>query len=166
MTKKKKIIMLSIILSIFLIVMIIIAVTRKPKDDPKLEVDPNYAINETRYTKEEEEIATEAEVESIIINGKEITHLERLTPEQHAAKSEMYDKLHNRVLQDETKNKKVVTEEISESTTKYDVFVSVTFSDGTVETYVVGYDATDSHSFLRCTDLEEYEYYNSDANCG
>ena len=165
MTKKKKIILISILLSIFLIVIIIIAVTRKTKEEPKAEIDPNYAINETLDTEEEEE-TTEAEVESIIINDKEITHLERLTPEQHAAKAEMYDKLHSRISQDETDSKKVVTEEISESTTKYDVFVSVTFSDGTVETYVVGYDATQSHSFLRCTDLEEYEYYNSDANCG
>lgn len=164
MSKKTKIILVTILLSVFFVVMLVIALTRKPVNDPVEEFDPNYAINETREPTEEIEESTE--VESININGREITHLERLSPEQYAAKSQLYSLLHNRVALDETDDRIVITEEISEASNEYDVFVSVSFSDGTTQTYVVGYDATSMHAYLRCVTLEEYEYYNSDANYG
>src|SRR5574344_809920 len=93
MSKKSKIILITVLLSVFAILMIVIVITRKPKEDTSVDIDPNYAINETRDTEEEEE-STEIKTEEI--NNREISHLERLTPEQYAAKSEFYATLHNR----------------------------------------------------------------------
>ena len=167
MSTKKKIIIISILLSIFLVIMIIIAVTRKPtEEETNPEFNPNYAINETKDPIDEEEYEEVKEEQNIYINGREITNLERLTPEQNAAKSQLYSKLHNRVALDETEDRKVVKEEISEASTKFDVFVNVTFSDGSTQIYVIGYDATSMHEYLRCITLEEYNLYNSDENCG
>lgn len=168
MSKKTKIIIISILLLIFIIVIAIIAINKtKPVEEETTEIDHNYAINETKDTTEdnEEEINLE-ENKTVYISDKEITHLERLTPEQYTDKESFYSKLHNRVKEDETSDKKVVTEEISDISTKYQVYVHVTFSDGSDETYVVSYDATSMHSFLRCVSLEEWNSIQNGENAG
>lgn len=169
MSKKSRIILVSLILCTFCIVMgVVIYINTRPVETE--ETDPtkhNYAVNETKDIEDEDDEIEEPTItDTVVIDKKVISHLDRLTPEQYAAKTDFYDKLHDRVKQDETENKTVVTEEISEATNEFDVFVYVTFSDGTSATYVCGYDPTMHHSFLRCSSLEEYEYYNSEENCG
>lgn len=165
MSKKAKIILITVLLSLFLVIMIIIAVIKTAPNNEADNFNPNYAVNDTKESTDDEDVPEE-EIKNIYINDREITHLERLTPEQYAAKSQMYTLLHNKVASDETDTKKVVTEEITESSNKFDVFIYVTFSDNTSQVYVISYDATSLHKYLRCMTLEEYEYYNSDANCG
>lgn len=167
MSKKTKIIIISILLLIFIIVIAIIAIIKtKPVEEETTETDHNYAINETRDTTEDEEELNLEENKTVYISDKEITHLERLTPEQYTDKESFYSKLHNRVKEDETSDKKAVTEEISDISTKYQVYVHVTFSDGSDETYVVSYDATSMHSFLRCVSLEEWNSIQNGENAG
>ena len=47
-----------------------------------------------------------------------------------------------------------------------EIYVSVTFSDDTTNTYVLGYDCTDMHSFLRCVSQEEWDAIMSGENLG
>lgn len=165
MSKKAKIILISILLLIFIIAIVIIAVFKnKPKED-NINTEHKYAVNETKTTEDTEE-STEEKKNVTTVEGKEIINLNNLTAEQYADRNSMYKKLHNRVSQDETDTKKAVKEEISDMSTEYRVYVSVTFSDDTTNTYVLGYDCTDMHSFLRCVSQEEWDAIMSGENLG
>lgn len=169
MTKKQKIIVISVILSIFVIVMIIIAVFQY-KQNIKILEEPTtqgqFVEQEVKDLTVEETTEVSTENVELRIGDKTVTHLERLTHEQSADKSALFAKVASRAGKDSDVHGKIVTEEILDSSYKYRVFVDVTFEDGEKITYVCGYDATNMHKFLRCVSLEEWEAEQNGANAG
>ena len=170
MTKKQKIIVISVMLSIFVIAMIIIAVFQYKKNTDILEeptTQSQFAEQEVKDSTTEEtteDVSTE-NVE-LRLGDQTVTHLERLTSEQGADKSAMFAKVASRASKDSDKHGKIVAEDILDSSFEYRVFVEVTFEDGEKITYVCGYDATNMHKFLRCVSLEEWEAEQNGANAG
>lgn len=170
MDNKKKIIILSVILLIFLIAIIVIAIfhTRQKVDETEPTSEHNYATNEVKDQEDETEPeeSTEVSEKSLSIGDVEITHIERLTNEQSADKQSMISKLNGRTSVDEKEHGKILTEEILDSSTEYQVYIEVTYEDGEKISYVCNYDATSMHSFLRCVSLDEWNYYQSGENAG
>lgn len=167
MSRKPIIIALIVIFSIFIIGITVIFIQKHKSDEiEEPEQEHHYAINETKDRDELEEESIETEIETIVVNDTVISYLERLTPEQHVLKNDMISLLNKRVTEDEFDHGDAISANISENSTKYQVYVDVQFSDGESQIYVVNYDATSSHKFLRCVTLEEWEYYNSGENAG
>lgn len=174
MSKKSKIICISVILSLFIIVMVVITIIQinanKVVDESVSSNEHNYAINETKDdTDIDNDDENEEETTNIVtrVDDREVSHLERLTTEQNAAKVDMYTKLDACIKnEEEAEGKIALYEEISESSNEYQTYVVVTFDDDSTTTYVVTFDATRSHQYLRCVTLEEWEMIQSGENAG
>ena len=168
MSKKARIILLSILLSVFVITLILIAIFRpKPEEETPVEQEHNYAYNETHEQEEEPtEEPTPVENKILTINDVNINHIERLTPEQSADKTAMVTKLDNRTKYDVEDHGKVISEEIADITDESHVYIDVSYADGAKLRYICTYDPKSMHSFLRCVSIEEWESIQNGDNAG
>lgn len=168
MSKKARIILLSILLSVFVITIgLIIIFAPKPEEQKPEDVEHNYAYNET-HEQEEEPIEEETPVENkiLIVNTVTINHTERLTREQSADKDSMFKKLNNRTKYDLETHGSIVSEEIAEISDDSHVYIDVSYSDGAKLRYICTYDPKSMHSFLRCVSIEEWESIQNGDNAG
>lgn len=172
MSLKKKIIIVSIMLTIFFITIFsIMIIKHKQKlEQEKITEDTHkYAVNEVTYQndteleEDSESVVTEKEIN---LGDNTITHAERLTYEQAADKMNMIDYINKCANDDKKDHGKIVSEEISDQSLPYRVFVNITFEDGYTAVYVCNYDYTKLHSFLNCITYDEWIDIESGANVG
>lgn len=173
MDKRSKIILISVILSLFIIVIAVIAVRQinanKPVEEPTGPDNHQYAINETKDPTDDNDEDEDEVITNVVtrVGDKEVSHLERLTTQQNAAKVDMYSKLDACIRNEEqSEGKTAVYEEISEASNEYQTYVIVTFDDNSSTTYVVTFDATRTHQYLRCVTLEDWESIQAGDNAG
>lgn len=165
MSKKARIIAIAVILSVFLIAIIAVVVRTKMADKVKEQQTTEqggYAVNDVEKKTEEE--TTEVEVKKELIDDREITNFERLSPEQSVVRSKMNGLIIDGIKDNESKHGKAKTIEIV-SSEDYLVNVDVTFADNAKESYVVTYSPS-MHNFLRCVTKEYHEFIEQGGNAG
>ena len=162
MSRKVRIIIATVIVAIALILFGIVLLLQPKSKGKDTEASQTYA---TASTVDQTQTTTTDPSGEIIV-GDDIsadavyTHIERLTPEQKAAKDTMTDLVasfvHSYDSQLEVKEAEVL--QISSETT---VFLSVTLSNNEALDLVVTFDNYNLHKFLRCGTAD---YYYSIAN--
>jgi len=165
MSKKARRIAIAVILSVFLIAILAIIIRTKMSDKVKQEqqtTEQGYAVNDVE--KKTEEDTTEVEVKKELINDREITNFEKLTPEQNVVRTKMTHLLLEGIKDAEGQHGKAKTAEIV-SSEEYLVNIDVTFADDTKESYVVTYSPS-MHNFLRCVTKEYHEFIEQGGNAG
>ena len=155
MDKRKVIIGLCCMLLIFGIIITIIIVKHTKQKPVEKDPEKHYAVN---ITATPTPIVTITEA-PILVQDHTIYNTNKLSDEQRVVQSNFKQLLSKRISQDNLDIEKI---EILDYQEQENIFVEVTEKDATKRTYVVIYDSSMYHNFLRCVTLDEYNYYNSD----
>ena len=176
MTNKTKIIIVSIILVVFIIIFgIIIYIHFSNKDiDIDETFEHNYAVNDTYDPNEDVDLSEFEELDEtdpyrndiVMINDVPVNHVERLTDNQSKKRQSMVSKLYERTNVDEETHGTPNSIEVLDSSTKFQVYLQVTFEDNEQIIYVCSYDDTNLHQFLRCVSLDEWNEIQRGDNAG
>lgn len=164
MTKKKKIIIcLVIIFVIFTILMIYIIANRKNNLNLDAPIpDDYYAVNETKSKVDEKTEQTNKKV----VNEVTFDNLNELNHEQIADKEDLFNIVLRSISTEETVHGKATEVRVLEYSDEGLIYLSISFKDKTTQTYISVYDDYNTHSFLNCVPLEQWEFYHSDENKG
>lgn len=168
MKNKKIIIALLAIFAIFAIVLGIIVYKRfSPNNNDKIDTpnQPQYAVNDIKTDEDTEDTGEESqESQTYILDNITISNINKLTPEQNADKLDMFNYVQTCAKSENRGD--IVSEEILDNSTEFDIYIRATFADNTSADYVCLYDPTSQHSFLRCIPADEWTAIQSGVNAG
>lgn len=166
MSKKKIYIILGIMFSIFIVAMIIafnyrINANKLDSSETDLKAE-NWAVNDVK----DRNSSSETEINSQVINNILYENFNNLTYEQQADKDSLFKLAINCMVEEKARHGEPKQIEILDTSNDYFAYLLVTFEDDSTQEYISVYDETNTHSFLNCQTIEQWEYYHSDANKG
>lgn len=159
MKRNTLITILAIIISIIIVGVIFLITSCSHSDDDNKEQTKVQGVTNENNTEENKKLIT------VEVNGTTYTDLEKLSAEQRAVQNQ-YIKLLSRCIQQTSTGIKAKTANIKNIEPNNDVIVTVTYENGTTKDFIVTYDATKYHRFLRCVPMEEHEHIMSGADSG